>query len=81
MAEQVGWRGLVERVRQEAPYWGTLLPQLPRLVHQVLARQAHLAANREMEELLREQRRQNRLLAIIAALLAVVAGALIFLQR
>jgi len=81
MAEQVGWRGLVERVRQEAPYWGTLLPQLPRLAHQALARQAHPAANREVEELLREQRRQNRLLAVIAALLALVAGALIFLQR
>jgi len=81
MAEQVGWRGLVERLRQEAPYWSTILPQLPRLVHQALARQAQPAANRETEDLLREQRRQNRLLAVIAALLALVAGALIFLQR
>jgi ubiquinone biosynthesis protein len=81
MAEQVGWHGLIERVRQEAPYWGTLLPQLPRLAHQALARQAHPAANRKLEELLREQRRQNRLLAVIAALLALVAGVLIFLQR
>ena len=23
MSEQVGWRGFVERVRQEAPYWST----------------------------------------------------------
>jgi ubiquinone biosynthesis protein len=81
MAEQVGWRGFVERVQQEAPYWGTLLPQLPRLAHQALARQAHPAANREMKELLRALRRQNRLLAVIAALLALVAGVLIFLQR
>jgi len=81
MAEQVGWRGLVEHIRQEAPYWSTVLPQLPRLVHQALARQAHPAANREMEELLREKRRQNRLLGVIAALLALIAGALLFLHR
>ena len=81
MAEQVGWRGLVERVRQEAPYWSTVLPQLPRLVHQALSRQAQPAANRGMEELLREKRRQNRLLAVIAVLLALIAGALLFLHR
>ena len=40
MSEQVGWRGFIERVRQEAPYWGTLLPQLPRLLHQALDRAA-----------------------------------------
>ena len=77
MAEQVGWRGLVERVRQEAPYWSTLLPQLPRLLHQALERQAQPAANREMEDFLLEKRRQNRLLAVIAALLAVIAAILL----
>ena len=77
MAEQVGWRGLVEHVRQEAPYWSTLLPQLPRLLHQALERQAQPAANREMEDFLLEKRRQNRLLAVIAALLAVIAAILL----
>ena len=77
MAEQVGWRGLVEHVRQEAPYWSTLLPQLPRLLHQALERQAQPAASREMEDFLREKRRQNRLLAVIAALLAVIAAILL----
>ena len=43
MSEQVGWRGFVEHVRQEAPYWSTMLPQLPRLLHQALARQAQAA--------------------------------------
>jgi ubiquinone biosynthesis protein len=77
MAEQVGWRGLVEHVRQEAPYWSTLLPQLPRLLHQALERQAQPAASHEMEDFLREKRRQNRLLAVIAALLAVIAAILL----
>ena len=77
MAEQVGWRGLVEHVRQEAPYWSTLLPQLPRLLHQALERQAQPAASRETEDFLSEKRRQNRLLAVIAALLAVIAAILL----
>ena len=80
MAEQIGWRGLLERVRQEAPYWSAILPQLPRLLHQALARQAQPAAS-GLEHLLLEKRRQNRLLAVIAALLAAIAGALLFLQR
>jgi len=80
MSEQVGWRGLVERIRQEAPYWSTILPQLPRLVHQALANQGQPAASPEMVALLLEKRRLNRLLAVIAALLALVAGALLFLH-
>ncbi len=81
MAEQVGWRGFVERVRQEAPYWSTIFPQLPRLVHQALARQAQSHADEDTAALLCEERRRNRLLAVIAALLAVIAVALIFLHR
>jgi ubiquinone biosynthesis protein len=32
MSEQIGWRALLREVREEAPYWGTLLPRLPRLL-------------------------------------------------
>ena len=81
MAEQVGWRGFVERVRQEAPYWSAIFPQLPRLVHQALARQAQSHADEDVAALLFEERRRNRLLALIAALLTVIAGTLIFLHR
>jgi len=73
MAEQVGWRGLVERIRQEAPYWSAILPQLPRLVHQALERQAEARADEDMAALLREARRRNHWLAAIAALLALMA--------
>ncbi|MBI3043276.1 MAG: ubiquinone biosynthesis regulatory protein kinase UbiB [Betaproteobacteria bacterium] len=76
MAEQVGWRGLVERIRQEAPYWSTVLPQLPRLLHQALARQAQATANEDLAALAREGHRRNRLLAAIAALLALIAALL-----
>ncbi len=32
MSEQLGWRALVRQARDEAPYWGVMLPQLPRLL-------------------------------------------------
>jgi ubiquinone biosynthesis protein len=81
MAEQVGWRGFVERVKQEAPYWSAVLPQLPRLLHQALERIAQSHADEEAAALLREKRSQTRLLAVIAALLAVIAAALLFLHH
>ena len=77
MAEQVGWRGFIERVRQEAPYWSAILPQLPRLLHQALARQAQAAAHEELAALLRESQRRNRMLAAIALALAVAAVLLV----
>ena len=36
MNEQVGWRGLLERLKNEAPRYAQLLPELPRLLHQAL---------------------------------------------
>ena len=81
MSEQVGWRGFVERVKQEAPYWSTVLPQLPRLLHQALGRLAQSRTDEEAAALLREKRKQTRLLAVIATLLAVIAAALLFLRH
>jgi ubiquinone biosynthesis protein len=77
MSEQVGWRGLLERIREEAPYWSTILPQLPRLLHQALERRARGAADEELAALAHEARRRNSLLAIIAALLALIAATLL----
>src|SRR5947207_702159 len=34
MAEQVGWRGLVERLKEEAPRYSHMFPPLPRLAQQ-----------------------------------------------
>jgi ubiquinone biosynthesis protein len=77
MAEQVGWRGLLERLKQEAPYWSTILPQLPRLLHQALTRQSLSDSGERLAGLAREARRRNRLLAVIAALLALMCVLLI----
>ncbi len=65
MDEQVGWRGLLERVRKEAPNFARLLPELPRLVHHALAVRAAGSASPALVALLAEQRRTNRLLSIL----------------
>jgi ubiquinone biosynthesis protein len=72
MAEQVGWRGFVERIKQEAPYWSAILPQLPRLLHQALQRQAQASDPGDLAERLRQQRMQSRLLAVIVLVLAAM---------
>jgi len=74
MDEQVGWRGFVRSLRQEAPYWASTLPQLPRLVHRVLA-EDHLGPLRDaLERLAAENARRNDLLTglVLIAALGVV---------
>ena len=66
MSEQVGWRGLLEKLKDEAPRYSHIFPQLPRLAHQALSRAAEQPASDElMVALLNEQRRTNRLLRTI----------------
>ncbi len=76
MSEQVGWRGLVRRIGDELPFWSELLPQLPRLAQQYLARDRDAALREEVQALLARQRRDARLLLIAALLL----GGLLALQ-
>jgi ubiquinone biosynthesis protein len=71
MDEQVGWRGLLRTLRQEAPFWAATLPQLPRLAHRLLAEDHPAALQKAMERIAEENARRNDLLG---ALLAVLAG-------
>ena len=64
MNDQIGWRGLVARLKNEAPRYVQLLPELPRLVHQALQPKPS-ADQKTLEALLTEQRRTNRLLQAI----------------
>ncbi len=75
MSEQVGWRGWLERLKQEVPHWGMVMPQLPRLAHQALRGDQLGRLEAGIGLLLAEQRRRNRLLMLIAALLALLAAA------
>jgi ubiquinone biosynthesis protein len=70
MGEQLGWRGLVRTLRQEAPYWAATLPQLPRLLHRLLAEDRMGALQGALERLAGENARRNRLLAGLVALVA-----------
>jgi len=76
MYRQVGWTGLVERLKNEAPRYAQLLPELPRLVHQALLRGRQPDA--ATLALLAEQRRTNRLLqALFYAAVGFVGGVLV----
>lgn len=66
MNEQVGWRGLWENLKAEAPRYSKLLPQLPRLAHQALtqASQPQHDNTELIRRLLEEQKRTNLLLGV-----------------
>ena len=72
MSEQIGWLGLVRRVRQEAPSWGVWLPQMPRLIYRALSGEGQQAIEAHLARLARESRRQSWLLAIVAVVLAAI---------
>ena len=79
MKEQVGWQGLVERLKNEAPRYVHLLPELPRLLHASLQpTPLQLQQQRVIEALLVEQRRTQRwLVAIVCIAIGFVAGLLV----
>ena len=68
MSEQVGWRALLRQVQEEAPFWSTTLPQLPRLIHRALSEDRVAPLQKQIEMLLQEQRRLRRTLALVSAL-------------
>ena len=74
MSEQVGQRGLLRAFQQEAPYLARTVPQLPRLIHQVLAREPAADLQVQLERLIAAQKQQSRWLAAIALLLAALIG-------
>jgi ubiquinone biosynthesis protein len=72
MSEQVGWRGWMRNLRNEAPQWAALLPQLPRLVHRALSDRPADELRAATDALLQSQRRHDRLLSGILAVLVIV---------
>ena len=61
MMEQVGPQKLLQQLKAEAPQYAKLLPALPRLLQDYLQHKPH-EMRRELDALLVEQRRTNRLL-------------------
>ena len=64
MLHQVGPRKLFEELRDQAPRYAKMLPELPRLLHQYLL-QRPADSQRQLLELLAEQKRTNRLLQAV----------------
>ena len=79
MGEQIGWRGLLRTARHEAPFWAATLPQLPRLVHRVLAEDRLAGVREALERLATENERRNDMLSalLIVAVMALLGAALI----
>jgi ubiquinone biosynthesis protein len=81
MNEQIGWRGLLDRLTREAPRYAQLVPELPRLLHQALRVQgdaSERAALQALPALLAEQRATRRLLqGLLWALGGFVMGLLL----
>ena len=76
MNQQIGWQGLLDRLKNEAPRYAQLLPELPRLLHQALQAPAQSASeSAALSALLIEQRRTNRLLqSLLFGALGFLAG-------
>ena len=82
MGEQLGWRGMLERFKAEAPRYAQIFPQLPRLAHQALekAAETHDRDVKLVNLLETELRRTNRLLALVTVLVGVTAVSVLAIQ-
>ena len=78
MSEQVGWRGFLKALRTEAPHYATLLPQLPRLLHQRLQENPLADIENTMQQLLAQQKQRNTLLKIVVVILVLQFGWMLF---
>ena len=72
MDEQIGMKALLNNFKREAPQLAALLPALPRKLGELLSSNTGENLQRAYYALLREQRRQNWLLAMIALLLPLL---------
>jgi ubiquinone biosynthesis protein len=71
MREQIGLKGLLRTIRNEAPRWATMLPQLPRLLHRALAGDRVERIEELLGKLLVLEGRRNRMIGFAVALLAL----------
>ena len=77
MNDQIGWRGFLGRLKNEAPRYVQLLPELPRLLHRALQPRSS-GDQRSMEALMLEQQRTNRLLqTIVCVALGFLLGVVV----
>ena len=78
MHEQIGPKRLLRELKDQAPYYAKMLPDLPRLLHGYLQQRPAEDVRRELRALALAQQQTNRLLRLIVfggalALLALIA--------
>ena len=71
MSEQIGWRGFLKTLKTEAPSYATLIPQLPRLLHQKLNANSEAKIEKLMLALLAQQKMRNQILLAGLVLLSI----------
>ena len=76
MHDQIGFPALRRRLLAEAPYIVAALPELPRLLHQKLLAPP-TTSDTAIRELAAAQRVRNRLLVLVALLLAIAVALLL----
>ena len=78
MNEQIGWRGLLDRLKQESINWSEILPTMPRLAHQVLVKASQAptgdSADRMLRRMLQSLRRTQRLVVAFMVLVTALLG-------
>jgi ubiquinone biosynthesis protein len=82
MSTQMGWRSALDSLKTEAPQWGRLIPQIPRLLHEALesAQQNNkLELEIGLTRLIAEQRQQRYWLMLISWLLLATMVLLTYL--
>ncbi len=79
MAEQVGWQGLYQKLKAEAPRYAQIFPQLPRLLHRALEQQGERPNDNTelLKVLIHEQQRTNRFLSGATWTITLVVLALV----
>jgi len=78
MVDQVGPQKLLKELRNEAPRYAKMLPELPRLLFDFLQQAPSRTSSPELQALLAEQKRTNRLLqAIVYCGIGFVLGLIV----
>ena len=69
--DQIGWQGVWRNLKDEAPYWASSLPQLPRLVHRLVAENHAEKMQLAAAALHAQGERRNRWIAALVILLGL----------
>ena len=73
MNEQIGWKGFQSRMTWEATQWATILPAIPRLVHQNLIRNSG-QVDRQLEVLVQQQKRLTQAVGVMLLVVLTALG-------